>query len=89
MRFALRNKGKIEKALGSSFLNLLIASLKKYAKSRSTYITENIDGHKAIRIESLNKKDVYVFCRSISGVRCCSYSILQKGIEKSKTSRWW
>jgi len=61
MRYALRNKGKIEKALGSSFLNLLIASLKKYAKSRSTYITENIDGHKAIRIESHNKKDVYVF----------------------------
>lgn len=60
MRFALRNKHKIEKAFDKDFLGRLMFCLNKYSKTRKTYLTQELDGYKAIGIESKNHKHYFI-----------------------------
>jgi len=61
LRFAIRNQHKIEEVYSKDFFDLLKNSLKLYFKGRSTYIAKEYKDHKVIEVESINKKETYIF----------------------------
>lgn len=59
MRYALRNRSKIEEVLGEDFLNTLISSLKEYSKVK--YAPVILNNRKIIKVHSIKSNNMLIF----------------------------